>query len=561
MKLSLVKGPTDAPLLETTIGDALDRAAERWGDQEALVVVHQGIRWTWSELRERVDTFARGLIALGFRPGDRLGIWATNQGEWIVTQLATARIGVILVNINPAYRPGELEYALNKVGCKGLVTGVSFRTSNYIAMLNELIPELAACEPGEVRSQRVPSLTTVIRLGHETTPGMFNFSDVAEREPNAADPSLCEVAARLDNNDAINIQFTSGTTGSPKGATLTHRNILNNARFLGAMMQQTTSDRICVPVPMYHCFGMVAGALVCVVYGATLVMPSEAFEPGATLRAVAAERCTTLYGVPTMFLAMLDHPDFPGTDVSTLRTGIMAGAPCPVELMKQAVGVFHLPEITIAYGMTETSPATFQSRTDDPVDLRCGTVGRIHPHGEGKIVDSDGAMLPCGEQGEIMTRGYMVMKGYWDDPERTAETVERDGWIHTGDLGTLDENGWLRVTGRVKEMIIRGGEKVYPREVEEHLYRHPRILDAQVFGVPDPLLGEDVAVWVKLREGEESSAQEIRGFCKGEIAHYKIPKYVRFVAEFPMTVTGKVQKFEMRRILAEELGVNEQQTA
>ena len=561
MKLSLVKGPTDAPLLETTIGDALDRAVEHWSDEEALVVIHQGIRLTWSELRERVDAFARGLIALGFRPGDRLGIWATNQWEWIVTQLAAARIGVILVNINPAYRVGELEYALNKVGCKGLVTGVSFKSSDYIAMLNELIPELAASEPGEVRSQRLPALTTVIRLGDETTPGMFNFSDVPEREPNAADPSLCEVAARLDNNDAINIQFTSGTTGSPKGATLTHRNILNNARFLGATIKQTTSDRICVPVPMYHCFGMVAGALVCLVYGATMVMASEAFEPGATLRAIAAERCTTLYGVPTMFLAMLNHPDFPGTDVSALRTGIMAGAPCPVELMKQAVSVFHLPEITIAYGMTETSPATFQSRTDDPVDLRCGTVGRIHPHGEGRIVDSDGAILPFGEQGEIMTRGYMVMKGYWDDPERTAETVEEDGWIHTGDLGTLDEDGWLRITGRVKEMIIRGGEKVYPREVEEHLYRHPKILDAQVFGVPDALLGEDVAVWVKLREGEESTADEIRGFCKGEIAHYKIPQYVRFVAEFPMTVTGKVQKFEMRRILAEELGVNEQQTA
>ena len=561
MRASLVKGPTDSPLLETTIGRVFVDTVARCGDKEALVVVHQNVRWTWSDLKERVDAFARGLIALGFRPGERVGIWATNQSEWVVTQLATAKVGIILVNINPAYRPGELEYALNKVGCKGLVTGVRFKSSDYIAMLNELMPEMAAAKPGAIRSQRLPTLTTVIRLGEDKTPGMFNFNDLLERQPNAGDPSPGELADGLDNREAINIQFTSGTTGSPKGATLSHRNILNNARFLCETMKMTPHDAICVPVPMYHCFGMVAGALVCVVSGATMVMPSEAFEPAAALRAAAAERCTTMYGVPTMFLAMLEDPEFARTDVSSLRTGIMAGAPCPVELMKRAVSEFHLPEITIAYGMTETSPVTFQSRTHDPVEMRCGTVGRIHPHGEGKIVDAEGAIVPCGEQGEIMTRGYMIMMGYWDDEERTAETVEPDGWIHTGDLGTMDEDGWLRITGRVKEMIIRAGENVYPREVEELLYRHPKILEAQVFGVPDPKLGEAVAAWVQLREGVEATAEEIRDFCRGKISHFKIPRYVRFVTEFPMTVTGKIQKFQMRRHLAAELGVEEHETA
>jgi len=558
MNPSFAKGATDLALLEITIDEAFRDTVSRCGDSDALVVPHQSIRWTWQELDQRVDAFATGLVSLGFRPGDRLGIWATNQSEWIVTQFATARVGVVLVNINPAYRLGELDYALNKAGCSGLVTGVSFKTSDYIAMLNELLPELADCEPGEIQAERVPSLTTIIRLGDDTTPGMFNFEDVLTTGRSPQDPSLEEIQNRLTNSDAINIQFTSGTTGSPKGATLTHRNILNNARFAVETLKLTAEDRLCVPVPMYHCFGMVMGGLNSAISGATIVFPSEAFEPAATLRAVAAERCTTMYGVPTMYLTMLDHPDFPDTDVSSLRTGIMAGAPCPVELMKKTVEDFHLPEITIAYGMTETSPISFQSCTDDPVEKRCGTVGRVQPHVEAKIVDLEGNTVPRGEQGQVLTRGYMVMQAYWDDPDRTAEAVDPDGWMHTGDLGTMDDEGWLRITGRVKDMIIRAGENVYPREIEELFYRHPKILEAQVFGVPDPKLGEEVAAWIQLREGEKSSAEELQAFCQGEIAHFKIPRHIRFVTAFPMTVTGKIQEFEMRKQLAEELGVQEQ---
>lgn len=562
MQRSLVKGATDPPLLDITISQALDSAARRWGSKEALIVSHQDVRWTWSELKEHVEALARGLLTLGFRPGDRIGIWATNRWEWIVTQFATAKVGVILVSINPAYRLAELEYALNRVGCKGLVTGDYFKTSDYIAMLYELIPELSHSVPGKTRAKRVPSLTTLIRLGEEPSPGILNFGAVLTRQPHAEDPLLSEIEAGLSDRDAINIQFTSGTTGSPKPATLTHRNVLNNARIVGEVcLKLTAEDRICVPVPMYHCFGMVGCSLVGVITGATMVLPTEAFEPGATLRAIEREHCTTAYGVPTMFLAMLEHPEFRETDVSSLRTGIMAGAPCPLELMKRVVTDFHLPEMTIAYGMTETSPVSFQSRTDDPVEKRCGTVGRIVPHTEAKIVDVDGNAVPRGEQGEVLTRGYLVMQGYWDDPETTAQAVDEHGWMHTGDLGTLDEEGWLRITGRAKDMIIRGGENVYPREVEEFLYRHPKILDVQVFGVPDPRWGESVAAWIRLHDREESTAEEIRAFCKGQIAHYKIPEHIRFVREFPMTVTGKIQKFAMREHLAKELGVKDEITA
>ncbi len=499
------------------------------------------------------DAFARALVRLGFQSGDRVGIWATNQWEWIVTQHATAKIGVILVSINPAYRLSELEYVLNKVGCRGLVTGVRFKTSDYIAMLQELIPELDRSPAGKTKSARVPSLNTVIRLGDTTTPGMFNFNSLLEAElgnSNAsASDALTAIGQRLSNHDAINIQFTSGTTGSPKGATLTHRNILNNARFVGEILRASPDDRISVPVPMYHCFGMVGGSLVTLTSGATLVLPAESFEPAATLAAIDRERCTIAYGVPTMFIAMLEHPEFDKTNVSSLRTGIMAGAPCPEELMKQLVSRFHIPEITIAYGMTETSPVSFQSRTDDPVDKRCGTVGRAVPHAEAKIIDLDGNIVPIGEQGEVLTRGYLVMKGYWDDDEKTAEAVDADGWMHTGDLGTLDADGWLRITGRVKDMLIRGGENVYPREVEEFLYRHPKIQEVQVFGIPHPTLGEDVAAWIQLREGEQSTLEEIQEFCQGQIAHYKVPRHIKFVDEFPMTVTGKIQKFEMRNAM------------
>jgi len=558
MKPSLVKGPTDFPLLDMTIGQALDATAKRWGATEALVVCHQNVRWTWSELEQRATALARGLLALGFCPGDRVGMWATNRWEWVVTQFATAKLGVILVSINPAYRRAELEYALNKVGCKGLVAGDFFKTSDYIAILNDLMPELRGCAPARLQAERVPSLTTVIRLGEEPSPGMLNFSDVFDRQPGALDVSLAEIEAGLSSHDAINIQFTSGTTGSPKAATLTHHNVLNNARIIGeGYLKLMPDDRICVPVPMYHCFGMVGGSLVSVMTGATMVLPGEAFEPAAALRAIDTERCTVAYGVPTMFLAVLDHPAFPETDVSSLRTGVMAGAPCPLELMKRVVADLHVPEMTIAYGMTETSPVSFMSGTDDPVEKRCGTVGRIVQHTEARIIDSEGNVVPRGTQGEVLTRGYCVMQGYWNDPEATARAVDEDGWMHTGDLGTLDDEGWLRITGRAKDMIIRGGENVYPREVEEFLYRHPKILDVQVFGVPDRKWGEAVAAWIRLRDREESTAEEIRAFCDGQIAHYKVPQYIRFVTEFPMTVTGKIQKFAMREQLARELGVHD----
>jgi fatty-acyl-CoA synthase len=557
---SHVKGSTASPLLEKTIGQAFDEAVARWPDREALIAPEQDVRFSWSELGARVEAVARALLALGFEPGDRVGVWATNLWEWTVAQFATAKAGIIQVNINPAYRPSELDYVLNKVGCKGLVTGVSFKTSDYIAMLQGLAPELADCEPGELRAARVPSLRTVIRLGTESTPGMLNFGEVLAMGEGTPGDALTAVSASLSPFDAINIQFTSGTTGSPKGATLSHHNILNNAKFIGETLRYTPEDRILVPVPLYHCFGMVGGNLCAITSGATLVYPAEAFEPESALRAIGAERCTTVYGVPTMFVAMLDHPTFADTDVSSLRTGIMAGAPCPIEIMKRAVTTFHMPEITIAYGMTETSPVSFQSSVDDPVEKRVGTVGRIHPHAECKIVDGDGKTLERGQQGEILTRGYLVMEGYWDDAERTAAAVE-GGWMRTGDLGTLDEEGWLRITGRVKDMVIRGGENVYPREIEEFLYAHPKILEVQVFGVPDPRLGEEVAAWVQLREGETAHEDEIRAFCKGEIAHYKIPRYIRFVDEFPMTVTGKIQKFEMRKAMAAELNLSEQETA
>jgi len=554
---SRVSGPADAPLSELTIGQTLDRTVQQYGDRLALVVSHQNIHWTWSELAERVDALARALNRLGFQPGDRVGLWATNQWQWVVAQYATARLGIILVSINPAYRVAELEFALNKVGCRGLITGVRFKTSDYIAMLGELLPELNDSPAGGTRAARVPTLRTVIRLGDGETPGMFNFEQLlaaglasGNGSPHELDPKTPDDSLRC--HDPINIQFTSGTTGSPKGATLTHHNVLNNPGSLPSRMQVTVDDRICVPVPMYHCFGMVGGTLVTLCSGAAMVLPAESFEPAATLAAIDAHRCTIAYGVPTMFVAMLEHSDFPRTDVSSLRTGIMAGAPCPEQLMNQLVSQFHMPDVTIAYGMTETSPVSFQSSPADPVELRCGTVGRIAPHVEAKIVDSDGNTVPIGQQGEVLTRGYLVMKGYWDDEQKTAEAVDADGWMHTGDLGTLDQQGWLRITGRVKDMLIRGGENVYPREVEEFLYRHPKIQEVQVFGIPDPLLGEEVAAWIELREGQQATSEEIQAFCRGEIAHYKIPRHIRFVTEFPMTVTGKIQKFEMRKAMMAE---------
>jgi fatty-acyl-CoA synthase len=558
--LSLVRGDTEVALLELTIPQFLARAVERGGDREAVVFREQQVRWSWREFAARVDELAAGLLAVGIERGDRVGIWSPNRVEWLVTQFATARIGAILVNINPAYRLAELEYALNKVGMKALVSADRFKTSEYLEMLRTLAPELAQCAPGLLRSERLPHLRTVIRMGEARTPGMFNYAEVLAMASPALHARLDAITAALDPHDPINIQFTSGTTGNPKGATLTHHNVVNNGRFVAEAMRLGAADRLCIPVPLYHCFGMVLGVLACVTEASAMIFPGEGFDPLATLSAVADERCTALHGVPTMFIAQLDHPAFSRFDLSTLRTGIMAGSPCPIETMKRVVAQMHMHEVTIAYGMTETSPVSFQSATDDPLERRVSTVGRIQPHLEVKIVDADGNLCPVGVKGELCTRGYSVMKGYWNDEARTAETV-RDGWMHTGDLATLDEQGFCNIVGRVKDMLIRGGENVFPREVEEYLFRHPAIQDVQVFGVPDPRFGEEVACWVVLKPGQHAAEEDIRAFCRGQIAHYKVPRYVKFVSELPMTVTGKPQKFVMREAMARELGLQEQKTA
>ncbi len=558
---SYVCGISDEPLRYATIGEAFDAACDAWGSREAIVVRHQQVRLTYSELRARVDAVAAGLVALGLRPGSRIGIWSPNNLEWVVTQFATAKAGLILVNINPAYRLAELEYVLNKVGCVALVTAGQFKTSDYHQMIRTLAPELAHSAPGALAAQKLPHLRWVITLAASVEPGMLNFEALPTRATADSRAALHTLAAGMQPDDPINIQFTSGTTGSPKGATLTHFNILNNGYFVGRAMRFTERDRLCIPVPLYHCFGMVMSVLTCVTHGATMVFPGEAFEPKSVLEAVAEERCTALHGVPTMFIAELDHPDFKQYDLSTLRTGIMAGAPCPIEVMKRVLSEMHMREITIAYGMTETSPVSFQSNPDDPLERRVSTIGRIHPHVQVRIVDAEGRTVPRGTQGELCTRGYSVMRGYWDDPERTQESIDAAGWMHTGDLAVLDDEGYCNIVGRVKDMIIRGGENVYPREIEEFLFRHPNIQDVAVFGVPDQRFGEQVAAWVKLREGQACTAEEIKAFCQGQIAHYKVPHYVQFVDAFPMTVTGKIQKFMMRDSMIDSLKLEVQKTA
>ena len=553
--LSYVRGESDPPLSEATIGEFLRATVERFPDRPAVVFREQGIRWTWREFAQEVDVLAAGFAALGIARGDRVGIWSPNRVEWLMTQFATARIGAILVNVNPAYRLTELEYALNKSGCTAIVAAERFKTSMYLDMLRELAPELEHAQCGELHAARLPQLRTVIRMGDTPTPGMLTFCELVEKGRVALDPAALDAAAAtLSAGDPINIQFTSGTTGNPKGATLTHRNVVNNARHIAMAMRLTENDSLCIPVPLYHCFGMVLAVLACVSSGAAMVFPGEAFDAGATLAAVSDERCTALHGVPTMFIAELDHPDFDRFDLTALRTGIMAGSPCPIETMKRVVARMHLSEITIAYGMTETSPVSFQSSTTDPLDKRTSTVGRIQPHLEAKVVDDEGRTVPVGVTGELWTRGYSVMLGYWDDDARTREAIV-DGWMRTGDLATIDADGYCNIVGRLKDMVIRGGENIYPREIEEFLFRHPKIQSVQVFGVPDTKFGEEVCAWVVLRPGEQMTEDELREYCQGQIAHYKVPRYVRFVDEMPMTVTGKVQKFVMRERMIEELGL------
>ena len=558
--LSYVHGAVGTPLLGETLGRSFDRTVARWGDRPGLVVRSQGVRWTYAELGERARAFAAGLLALGIEPGERVGIWSLNNAEWLTAQIATAKAGIVLVNINPAYRVSELEFALNKVGVAALITATAFKTSDYMAMLHEVLPELPGSVPGQLRAARVPSLRAVIQIGGEA-PGAIPFAAVAGAAGPAEFARLHALADTLQFDDPINIQFTSGTTGSPKGTTLTHHNVLNNGFFIGEAMRLTEQDRLCIPVPLYHCFGMVLGNLAAITHGTCIVYPGEGFDPLAVLEAVAAERCTGLHGVPTMFIAEMEHPRFAEFDLSSLRTGIMAGSPCPIEVMRRAVDKMNLREMTICYGMTETSPVSFQTTTDDPLERRVGTVGRIHPHLEVKIVDAEGRIVPRGVTGELCTRGYSVMLGYWGEDARTAQVIDSARWMHTGDLAVLDADGYCNIVGRLKDVVIRGGENVYPREVEEFLYAHPAILDVQCFGVPDRRYGEELCAWVKLRDGADLDEEGVRAYCRGRIAHQKVPRYVKFVDAFPMTVTGKMQKYLMRAEMEQELGVAAEATA
>jgi fatty-acyl-CoA synthase len=531
MGTAYAHGASDVPLLGETIGANLDRTVARVPDREALVSRHQDVRWTYAELAERVDRLARALLASGLQKGDRVGVWSPNGAEWILVQYATAKAGIVLVNVNPAYRTSELEYALNQSGCRRLFAATTFKTSDYRAIVEEVAP-------------RCPALEETVFFG---TPEWEELAAGTDRD--------VELPA-LDFNEPINIQYTSGTTGFPKGATLSHHNILNNGYFVAEYCRFTEADRVCIPVPFYHCFGMVMGNLGSTSHGACMVIPAPAFEAEATLEAVAEERCTALYGVPTMFIAELGHPRFEEFDLSSLRTGIMAGSPCPVEVMRQVMDRMHMADVTICYGMTETSPVSTQTGADDDVEHRVGTVGRVHPHVEIRVADPEtGLTLGHDEPGELCTRGYSVMLGYWDDPERTAEAIDAARWMHTGDLAVMDADGYVRIVGRSKDMIIRGGENVYPREIEEFLYTHPDVADVQVIGVPDERFGEEIMAWVQLREGAEADPDALQEFCRASIAHYKVPRYWKVVDSFPMTITGKVQKYKMRETAVEELGL------
>ncbi|EPN6729494.1 MULTISPECIES: AMP-binding protein [Pseudomonas] len=550
---SYTRGRQDRPLLTQTIGQAFDATVARCCDSEALVSRHQGLRYSWRQLAEQVEIYARALIALGVNTGDRVGIWSPNCAQWCILQLASAKVGAILVNINPAYRVGELEYVLRQSGCRWLVCAEAFKTSDYHAMVQALVPELASARPGELASECLPELRGVISLAANPPAGFLPWHALAERAGQTSVEACTARQQSLQFDQPVNIQYTSGTTGAPKGATLSHYNILNNGFMVGESLGLTARDRMVIPVPLYHCFGMVMANLGCITHGSTMIYPNDAFDPELTLRAVAEERASILYGVPTMFIAMLDHPSRAQMDLSTLRSGIMAGATCPIEVMRRVIDQMHMAEVQIAYGMTETSPVSLQTGPDDDLELRVTTVGRTQPQLENKLVDADGCIVARGEIGELCTRGYSVMLGYWDNPQATADAIDPAGWMHSGDLAVMDEQGYVRIVGRNKDMIIRGGENIYPRELEEFFYTHPAVADAQVIGIPCSRYGEEIVAWIKLHPGHSATAEELQGWCKARIAHFKVPRYIRFVDEYPMTVTGKVQKFRMREISVAEI--------
>ncbi len=550
---SYTRGRQDRPLLTQTIGQAFDATVARCSDSEALVSRHQGLRYSWRQLAEQVEIHARALIALGVNTGDRVGIWSPNCAQWCILQLASAKVGAILVNINPAYRVGELEYVLRQSGCRWLVCAEAFKTSDYHAMLQELVPELASARPGELASECLPELRGVISLAANPPAGFLPWHALAERAGQTSVEACTARQQSLQFDQPVNIQYTSGTTGAPKGATLSHYNILNNGFMVGESLGLTACDRMVIPVPLYHCFGMVMANLGCITHGSTMIYPNDAFDAELTLRAVAEERATILYGVPTMFIAMLDHPSRAHMDLSTLRSGIMAGATCPIEVMRRVIDQMHMAQVQIAYGMTETSPVSLQTGPDDDLELRVTTVGRTQPQLENKLVDADGCIVPRGEIGELCTRGYSVMLGYWDNPQATADAIDPAGWMHSGDLAVMDEQGYVRIVGRNKDMIIRGGENIYPRELEEFFYTHPAVADAQVIGIPCSRYGEEIVAWIKLHPGHSATVEELQVWCKTRIAHFKVPRYIRFVDEYPMTVTGKVQKFRMREISVAEI--------
>ena len=555
---SYVCGASTSPLIGRCIGQILDDTADHYPERDALVVKHENRRFTYRQLKQEIELAARGFLSLGIRKGDRIGIWSTNSSKWVITQFATAKIGAILVNINPLNRAFELKHVLQQSACQTLLLIDGFRDANYVSILREICPEIESCAPGDLQSEKLPDLRTIVFVGEAVTTAMFSWEELLRRGQATSLDELRRRESELEFDDPINIQYTSGTTGLPKGAMLSHHNIVNNAQFIAAALRLSPQDRLCIPVPFYHCFGMVLANMACVVSGAAMVVPAAYFDPEATLRAIDEEKCTALHGVPTMFIAELSCPNFKDFDLSSLRTGIMSGSPCPIEVMRRVVTEMNCQELTIAYGQTEASPVITQTTTADPIEVRVTTVGKAMPHTEVKIIDPlTGKIVPRGEAGELYTRGYLVMKGYYRNPEATRKAIDDDGWLHTGDLAVLDDRGYFKIVGRSKDMVIRGGENIYPREIEEFLFSCPGILDVQIVGVPDPKYGETVAAWVKLKPGAALTLEDLKQFCKGKIAEYKIPRYLKVTNDFPMTVSGKIQKFKMREISIQEFGLQQ----